>query len=592
MSTQKFRTRTFRSVVGAALLASLTAPSADASPVMLAGAGSEKVHSTAITLMQKDGTSVFSVLPDYEGPLRPFAVIIPVPKDVTEDRVITLKREYGDRVAHVSAPKYAEFWEMDPCDEEKLEQEWERDLSVSSDTAFLGTVQTDPSKKVAKEMLLDIEAKQKEGEYKETFVGSADEVKSWLKKKDYALPDGADASFAAYEKAGYKFVALDVDVNRMELVGSDRASLSPVRFWTKEPVKTLPTRFGLPSAAPTQELQLFTMVPEKRMQVTNYKTKAIPTNLRVELEYAEPGGRTVNLKERIGELYAALHDRFLEKNPGTFLLEYAFPTATCGKPCPTEPLLPHELLSLGGDVFESELPDEVRNPEPPEPTEEEKGKLEAQLAGLKTPAEKKEAKETWENDRKELAARKALIGRNQYVLTRLHYRYAAAGMPNDVEFGEGAPIEGGIALPEGEHGAADTSVKPAEKNAFQTRYNGLFPNKKVVKCDQPKPHRWGKAPREYRGLNKIWVAEDLSRRDRKRIDPDKAIMTAVPDLGLSGKGWTSDPEPKAVAEEAKPEEKDGDCGCRAAGAPIGNGWGALGGLLAAAIFWRRRRTES
>jgi hypothetical protein len=104
---------------------------------MLAGAGSEKVHSTTITLMQKDGMSVFSVLSDYEGPLRPFAVIIPVPKDVSNDDVITLKREYGDRVAHVSAPKYAEFWEMDPCDEEKLEQEWERDRSVSSDTAFL-----------------------------------------------------------------------------------------------------------------------------------------------------------------------------------------------------------------------------------------------------------------------------------------------------------------------------------------------------------------------------------------------------------------------------------------------------------------------
>jgi MYXO-CTERM domain-containing protein len=246
---------------------------------------------------------------------------------------------------------------------------------------------------------------------------------------------------------------------------------------------------------------------------------------------------------------------------------------------------------LGADVFESQLSDEVRHPEPPEPTDEEKAKLEAQLEILKTPAEKKEAKETWENDRKELAARKALIARNQYILTRLHYRYAAAGMPKDVELGEGAAIQGGIDLPQGEHGAADTSVKPGDKNAFQTRYNGLFDNKKVIKCDQPKPHRWGKAPREYRGLNKVWVAEDLSRRDRKRIDPEKAVMTAVPDLGLSGKGSSAAPEPQA-AETLEPEEKKGDCGCRAAGAPIGRGWGALGGLLAAAIFWRRRRTQS
>ena len=552
MLTLKPRSRTFRVLSAISLLGALLSSPAQASNVMLAGAGTEKVHSTNIFLMKKGETSVVSVHPDYQGPLTGFAIIIPVPKDVTADRVITLKREYGDRVAQVSAPKFAEFWEMDPCDTETPhEQEWERNLKVSADTAFLGTVQTDPSKKVAKEMLLDVEAKQKEGEYKETFLGTSAELMKWLSKKDYKLPSGGQESLSAYEAGGYKFLALDVDINRIELVGSDRGILSPVRYWTKQDLTRLPTRFGLPSAAPMQELHIFTLVPEKRTQVTNYKTKAPPTNLSVVQEYVEPGGRNVNLKERIGELYAAIHDRFLEKNPQTFLLEYAFPTGQCGKPCPTEPLLPHELLSLGGDVFEAELPEAVRRPEPPEATEEEKGKLEAILAEKETPAQKKEAKETWEDDRKELAARKALIERNQYVLSRLHYRYAAAGMPNDVELGEGAAISGGIALPQGEHGAADTTVAPSKNHAFQTRFNGLFPNIKVVKCDNPKPHRWGKAPREYRGLNKIWVAEDLSRRDRKRIDPEKAVITAVAELQIPGLLTKKEEKPVEVATEEK-----------------------------------------
>lgn len=190
---------------------------------MLAGAGSEKVHSTNIFLMQKGETSVVTVHPDYEGPLRAFAVIVPVPKDVTKDRITTLKREYGDRVAQISAPKFAEFWEMDPCDTENVhEQEWERDMSVKDDTGFLGSVKTDASKKVAKEMLLDVEAKQKSGEYKEIFIGGADEVKKWLSEKDYKLPAGGAESIATYAAAGYNFLALDVDVNRMEL---DRKSV-------------------------------------------------------------------------------------------------------------------------------------------------------------------------------------------------------------------------------------------------------------------------------------------------------------------------------------------------------------------------------
>src|SRR5690606_22075130 len=180
--------------------------SAAASPVLLAGSGSEKVHSTDITLMQKDGKSVVSILPDYQGPLSSFAVIIPVPKDVSAEQVSTLKRECVDRVALVSAPKFAEFWEMDPCDTEELEQDWQRDMTAKANTGFLGVMQTEPSKKVAKEMLLDLKAKTKDGEYKEIVVGTSDEIKAWLKKKTYVLPPGGEENLNSYGAAGYNFV--------------------------------------------------------------------------------------------------------------------------------------------------------------------------------------------------------------------------------------------------------------------------------------------------------------------------------------------------------------------------------------------------
>lgn len=586
MLTARFRPRAFRPLAAVALLGALGTSTASASPVLMAGTGSEKVHSTDITLVQKDGKSVITVMPDYQGPLSSFAVIIPVPKDVTDAKVTTLKREFVDRVALVSAPKFAEFWEMDPCSEEKFEQDWERDMTASDDTGFLGTMKTDPTKKVAKEMLLDVKAKTKDGEYKDSVIGSAAVIEKWLAGKNYKLPEGGDVNLANYESAGYQFLALDVDTNRMELVGGDRAILSPIRFWTEAPVKSLPTRFGLPSAAKEQELTIFTMVPGQRMQATNYETKAVPTNLRVQTEYVESEDKKYNLKEKVGEFYSALHDRFLEKNPGNFLLEYAWSTDTCGQPCATEPLLPHELLSLGGDVFEADLPEDVRRPEPPEATDEEKLKLEGILAGKTTPAEKKEAQEQWEEDRAELAARKGILARNKFVLSRLHYRYKADQMPQDVELGAGAAIEGGVALPEGPEGAADNAVKPAKENKFQSRYNGLFPNKIVVKCDDPKPHRWGKPPRTYRGLRKIWVAEDLARRNRTRVDVEKAVLTAVPELGLSGVAQEKpvEAEVPAVAET----QEEGDCGCHSAGLPAKASWAGLGMLLAFGAFWRRR----
>jgi len=565
-----------------------------ASPVLLAGSGSEKVHSTEVVLMQKDGKSVLSIMPDYQGPLSGFAVIIPVPKDVAAEHVTTLKREFVDRVATVSAPKFAEFWEMDPCDTEELEQDWERDMTAKANTGFLGVMETEPSKKVAKELLLDVKAKTKDGEYKETFIGSAEELKGWLAKKEYTLPQGGEESLNSYQAAGYQFLALDVDVNRVELVGGDRAQLSPIRYVTAEEVKSLPTRFGLPSAAKEQELLLYTLVPEQRFQTTNYPTLPAPTNMRVVTEYEEKPGSKFNLKEKVGEFYAALHDRFLQKHPNTFLIEYAFPADTCGQPCTTEPLLPHEILTLGANVFEADLPEDVRRPKAPAPTEEEEEKLKAIIAEKTTPKEKKEAKATWLSDREELVFRKALLERNQYVLSRLHYRYAPSGMPKDVEFGAAPALEGGVALPMGELGEADLGVKETDKNQFQSRYNGVFPNKVVVKCEAPKPQRWGKPPRSYRGLRKIWVAEDLSRRNRSRVKVEQAVLSAVADLGVAGE--MSKKAEQAVAAAVAPVpaaegKKEGGCGCEAAGAPHSAG-GWLLGLGLASVFALRRRQRS
>lgn len=559
-----------------------------ASPVLLAGSGSEKVHSTDITLMQKDGKSVVSILPDYQGPLSGFAVIIPVPKDVSIEQVSTLKREFVDRVARVSAPKFAEFWEMDPCDTEEVEQDWERDMTAKANTGFLGVMQTEPGKKVAKEMLLDLKAQTKDGEYKEIFVGTSDEIKTWLAKKEYSLPTGGEDSLKTYDAAGYKFVALDVDVNRVELVGGDRAQLSPIRYFTNEAISSLPTRFGLPSAAKEQELLIYTLVPETRFQVTNYPTLPAPTNLRVVTDYEDKPGSTFNLKEKMGEFYSALHDRFLQKHPGSFLIEYAFPADTCGQPCTTEPLLPYEILSLGADVFEVDLSEEVRRPKAPEPTAEEEEKLKAILAEKTTPKEKKEAKEIWLADREELVARKALLERNQYILSRLHYRYAAAAMPKDVELGAAAPLEGGVALPGGELGESDLSAKDGAKNEFQSRYNGVYPNKVAVKCEAPKPHRWGKAPRSYRGLRKIWVAEDLSRRNRTRVKLEGAVLSTVPDLDLVGPAEKKVAEPAVAGGTPVEEKKDGGCGCKTGPSGPGSiGW--LSGLFALGLVQLRRR---
>jgi hypothetical protein len=564
-----------RSLASLGLVLGLLAESAHASPVMIAGDGTEKIHSTNISIIKQAGTSVVSIMPDYQGSLSPFALVLPIPSDVSVAQVTGLKREFLDRLDNITAPKFAEFWEMDPCDPGEVQQEWQRDLTAKASTGFLGTVDTGGSKKVAKELLMDMKSQEKKGEYTFSVVSGA-ELREHLSKKGLKLPSGGDENVASYESQGYKFLVADVETGRVELVGGNRAQLSPIRFVTATDYVSVPARFGLPSAAPAQELLIFSLVAGQRTQVKNYETKAAPTNLVVSFD----------IKERMGEYYAALHDRFLQKYPGTFLLEYAYPSWECGKPCPNEALLPHELLSLGGDAMDAKLPADVRRPKAPPATEEEKAAFKASLEG-KTPKEKKELEKAWQAERDELVMRKALLARHRYIVTRLHYRYTAASLPKDPELGGGAAVRGGIDLPKGELGAADTAVAPADENAMQTRYNHMHPDISVLKCEKPERNRWGKAPRTYRGLNKIWVAEDLSRKKRDKIKLEDVVLTPVPDLGIQGKAVEAKKSTAPVAVAPMPEEKKG--GCSVAALPVPSAGSGLAFALSALVMWLRRR---
>jgi len=574
MATRSLRSTLLRHVSCAALATSFVASQASASPVLLAGDGTEKVHSTHVTLLSSGGTNVVTILPDYQGALSPFAVIVPVPADVTPARVNTLKREFVDRIETISAPRFAEFWEMDACEPGKAAQEWERDLTVGSAPGIMGGAPPEATVKVAKELLLDVNAQTKQGEYKLNVLDSADAVKSWLSGKNLTLPTGGSESLIEYAGKGYKFLVAEVDVNRLELVGGDRAQLSPLRYWTNEDASHIAARFGLPSIAAAHELFVYPLVPEQRMQVTNYPTKAAPTNLTIDFA----------AKERMGEFYTGLYDRFAEKSPGTFLLEYAYSTADCGKPCPTDPLLPSELMSLGGDVIDAKLPKSELRPKPPEPTEDEKAVLEATLAAL-SGKEKADAKREWQEQRDELAARRALLARQMYVLSRLHYRYGKTQLPLDPQLGPGGPVKGGTALPLGKDGAADPAVAGGEQNEFQVRYNSLHPSISKTTCDSPESSRWGRAPKTYRGTKKIWAATDLSRKNRKQIKLEDTLISPSADLGFAGKAAPAAPAPPA---KAVPEQKK-DGFCSYAHAPRASGWPALVAIALTLGAWSRRR---
>ena len=581
----KARGFSFSALLSACVLLCVPAP-ARAFPGFLAAKTKTeiKVNSTQVVLMKKGNVTAVTVMSDYEGSLDPFAMVLVVPADVTADHVTTLKREYVDRLDSISAPRFHEYWEQDPCDPGPVEQEWQRNMKADSSSAFLGGGDMpQSSQKVAKELSLDVQAKQKEGEYTFTLLGKDESVAGWLKSKGYSVPAGAEQAVLPYVQAGMRLVVAQVDTKRIELVGGDRAQLSPIRFWTEQPYAAIPDRVGLLNAGGKQELIVYVLDPEQRYESKNYKNLFPPTNVEVDF----------SVKERIGEFYAALQDIIDQKSPGAFLNEYAWPGDGCGQPCATEPIGIAELLSLGGDVFELSVPKEEKQPKPPELTKEEAAAFKEATKELK-PKERKAKEKQAKEDRKTVVARQALVARHKYVVSRMHYRYDDKSLPNDPQFGPASgAVEGGVAQPKGQKREASTEVVPASQNKFQVRYNNFHPWVPVIQCPNPDRYRWGKAPRDYRGLRKTWIAEDLTRKSRTQIKPAAVLKTPIPSLGLTGAA----PAASAAVADAGPDagtggdaKADGKCSISVPGA-LGrhNAWLAMLSAMTGFALLKRRR---
>ncbi|HEY6079559.1 MAG TPA: DUF2330 domain-containing protein [Polyangiaceae bacterium] len=544
-----------------------------------------KTYSTEIVVMKKGADTVVSVMPDYEGPLEGFAMVLLVPADVTVDKVTTLKRDFLDRLDALSAPRFHEYWEQDPCDPGPVEQEWQRNLKVQGSAGGpLGGGAPTPEAgalKPAKELFIDVKAKQKEGEYKFTLLDAGADVTAWLTDHGYRAPDGAAAALKPY--AAFRPLVAEVDAKRIELVGGDRAQLSPVRFSTSQPFDTLPSRLGLLNSPKEQELIVFVIDPTSRYETKNYKTIFPPTNVQLDL----------SAKERMGEFYNALYDLILKQQPRTFLSEFAWPADGCGQPCATEPLMIHELLSLGADVFEESVPDAERHPKPPELTKDEQKVFKESIKALK-PKEQREREKLFKQERATVVERQALLSRHKYVVSRLHYRYDAQGLPEDPQLTPAAPATGGIAQPKGKDGEADTEVKLGHQNMLQIRYNNFHPWVPVIQCESPDRYRWGKAGRDYRGLRKTWIADDLTRKSHTQIKLAAVVKSPIPELGLGVQKPAEAPAADAAAQKPVEPAKSG-CGCRVVtGAPLAHGLQGL--LLMAGIgviggARRRRRTQ-
>jgi hypothetical protein len=418
--------------MGAALLATRTSEAFCG--FYVAGADAKLFNDATQVVLMRDGTrTILSMQNHYKGPPSGFAMVVPVPVVLQKENVKTLPMTIFDRVDQLTAPRLVEYWEQDPCRPPIQYYPSSAPQNATGGAAIPTTTAAPPTVK--------IEAQFTVGEYEIVILSASDStgLDDWLHQNGYAIPNGAEPYLRPYVQMGMKFFVAKVDPTKVTF-SNGQAQLSPLRFHYDSDQFSLPIRLGLINASGSQDLIVTILALGKRYEVTNYENVTIPTNLEV----AEAA------RGQFAAFYTSLFDRTLAKHPKAVATEYSWQATSCD-PCPVDPLSDDELATLGGDVI----------PSAPAPSGPSNGYWSAE---------------------------------SQFVVTRLHARYDATSLGEDLFFREAPAIFGGREVPDQNGKLEQGAQQSNDVNNYQSRYIIRHPWRGAIACANPQRGVWGDDP--------------------------------------------------------------------------------------------------
>jgi hypothetical protein len=432
-------------------------------------------HASQVVLLRDGRRTVMTMSNTYQGPPENFAMVVPVPVVLKKEDVKTLAPDVFDHVDALSAPRLVEYWEQDPC-RPPVPEEAEA-AGVADDEGGA------PRKPSSHGYGVKVEARFAVGEYEIVILSAKDSggLERWLVDSRYKIPQGAAAALAPYVRDQMKFFVAKVNIQKVKKNAQGLVVLSPLRVAFESEELRLPVRLGLLNAAEKQDLIVYVLHPDSRFEVANYPNVFIPTNLEVVDE----------VRKSFPAFYAELFDATIEKmNRRAVVTEYAWQTTSCD-PCPTPPLVPSDLATLGARV------------------------------------------ERGDADEEPVARGQSYHGSfAPWVLTRLHTRYDRATLSEDLIFRKAKPVVGGRSNWDGT--SLDAGSAPAQDgvNNFQGRYIIRHYWTGPVKCESPQYGVWGGPPNG--GTPEPEAARGLALAPRGKVALKKVVQSPVPSLGLPG----------------------------------------------------------
>jgi hypothetical protein len=292
-------------------------------------------RSSKVVLARDATTTTITMASDYQGEPKEFAVVIPVPAFIERKQIDVIETKFVDHLDAYTAPRLVEYYDPDPCDFKLIAR---RFMSSLDDTVI--------SNRAVRYAGVTVEANYDVGEYDVSILSASenDGLVNWLNDNGYKIPPGAETVLGSYIKQKMRFFVARVNLDRMPLTGS--VYLRPLRVHYETAKFMLPLRLGTVNADGPQDLIIYALTRNGRVEAANYRTAKLPTDVAVPLF----------VKENFATFYKAVFDRAVKRgNMATVFVEYAWDMASCD-PCAADPLSSKELVELGARWINPPLP--------------------------------------------------------------------------------------------------------------------------------------------------------------------------------------------------------------------------------------------
>ena len=296
--------------------------------------------SSQVILVRNGDKSIITMNSDFDGPVRDFAMVVPVPVVLKKTDIRIVDASLFTTLDAYSGPRLVEYYDENPCYPAVM---YEMAMPTSVMEKSLSLEESDISGN-ARRNKVTIEAQYTVGEY-DILILSAKEsngLRNWLIENDYKIPSDANGVLEPYIKSGMKFFVVKVNLDEQKKLGFN--SLRPIQISFDSPKFMLPIRLGMANANGDQDMIVYAFSKTGRVECTNYITKKIPTDRKVPLD----------IEGKFGKFYKALFDRTWARHKDAVYVEYAwnvtpsFSGMKCD-PCVGPPPLTADLAQAGVD---------------------------------------------------------------------------------------------------------------------------------------------------------------------------------------------------------------------------------------------------